>query len=68
MHGLVERILGQFRESGERAARTGRLIVLPKYLDAAEVQAVQQEMNQRSAVHYDITHHRGERRIWVQLH
>lgn len=65
---LVDRLLRQIREAGERAARTGRLIALPKYFYAAEVQALQREMNQRSALHYGITHRRGERRIGVQLH
>ena len=67
MHGLADRMLRQIREAGERAARTGMLMALPKYLDAAEVQALQQEMNQKSALHYDLTHRRGERRVWVQL-
>jgi hypothetical protein len=67
MHGLVDQILRQLWEAGERATRTGMLIALPKYFDAAEVQALQQEINQKSAFQYDVTHRRGERRVWVQL-
>ena len=68
MHGLVDRILRQLQEAGERAARAGMLITLPLYFDAVAVQALQQDINRQSVRHYDLTHRRGERRVWVQLH
>jgi len=37
------------------------------YFDVAEVLALQQDMNQKSTLHYHVTHRRGERRVWVQL-
>jgi len=45
----------------------GIAIALPMYFDAAETLALQQDMNQKPALHYDVTHRRGERRVWVQL-
>jgi len=66
MQAIAEVVFQQIQTAGAQALKDGLLIVLPQYLDAAEIEGLELTLYLRSKTRYAITHHLGERRIWVR--
>jgi len=66
IEAIAEAVLQQLHAAGAHARQEGTLIVLPQYLDAAEIATLAMTLSLRLRTRYEITHHLGERRIWVR--
>ncbi len=63
---MTELVYQQLQAAGTHALKEGVSIFLPQYLDAQEIESLQMNLYLRSRTRYEITHHLGERRIWVR--
>jgi hypothetical protein len=66
IQAIAEEVFQQIQATGTQTLKEGVAIVLPKYLDAAEIVSLELTLYLRSRTRYAITHHLGERRIWVR--
>lgn len=66
IHAIAETIFQQLHTAGVQAQQEGTVIFLPQYLDAAEIETLAMTLSLRARTRYEITHHLGERRIWVR--
>ena len=64
---LVDAVLQQVRNADVTMNEGCLLVSLPAYLDTTEVQRLQTEINQWSAIFIALQHRPGERRIGVRL-
>jgi hypothetical protein len=65
IEAIAVAVLQQLHAAGPQAWQQGTCIVLPQYLDAAEIETLAMTLSLRTRTRYEITHHLGERRIWV---
>ena len=66
MQAIAEAVFQQLRAAGPQAREEGTSILLPQYLDASEIETLEVLLSLRARTRYEITHHLGERRIWVR--
>jgi hypothetical protein len=66
IQAIAEAVLQQIQAAGAQSLTEGVGIVLPHYLDAAEIEDLEMNLYLLSRTRYEITHHLGERRIWVR--
>jgi hypothetical protein len=66
MQAIAEEVFQQIQAAETQVLKDGVGIVLPQYLDAAEIESLALTLYLRSRTRYEITHHLGERRIWVR--
>ena len=66
MQAIAEAVFQQLHAAGPQAGQEGICILLPQYLDAAEIAALELTVSLRLRTRYAITHHLGERRIGVR--
>jgi hypothetical protein len=66
MQRITEEVFQQIQAAGAHALKDGMGILLPQYLDAEEIESLEMTLYLRSRTRYAITHHLGERRIWVR--
>jgi len=60
-------VLQQVRDAGATVTEGMLLVWLPAYLDAAEVQLLEMEINRHSAMYVELQHRPGERRLGVRF-
>jgi hypothetical protein len=65
LSAIADYVLLQLNLADEPMSSEGVCILLPQYLDATEIQHLERLLSHRARVSYEITHHLGERRIWV---
>jgi hypothetical protein len=66
LSAIADYVLLQLNLAAMPRNNEGVCIVLPQYLDATEIQHLQRVLSHRARTTYEITHHLGERRIWVR--
>jgi len=66
MQAIAEAVFQQIQAAGTQAMKEGMFIFLPQYLDAGEIESLEMTLYLRCRTRYEITHHLGERRIWVR--
>lgn len=66
INAIADYVLLQLNLADMSPLNEGVAIVLPHYLDATEIQRLEHVLSARGRTRYAITHHLGERRIWVR--
>ena len=66
IEAIAETVFQQLLAAGPQLRQEGTCIFLPQYLDAAEIATLALTLSLRARTRYEITHHLGERRIWVR--
>ena len=66
MQAIAEAVFQQLQTAGAQTLNEGTYIFLPQYLDSEEIESLEVTLYLRARTRYEITHHLGERRIWVR--
>jgi hypothetical protein len=66
LSAIADYVLLQLNLADEPMSSEGVCILLPQYLDATEIKRLERILELRTRIPYEITHHLGERRIWVR--
>ena len=66
IQAIAEAVFQQIQAAGAQSMQEGTFIFLPQYLDAGEIESLAMTLYLRSRTRYEVTHHLGERRIWVR--